>query len=128
MNVIQKLAGTIGAYKNCLKSNNKEWQDKHMTEIMRIQDNCLPHGSGIDNGCQIDVDKSTNDKVVISTSFHHMNENGFYEDWTDHVLTITPGFQGISMRISGRDRNDIKDYLYEVFESALSEEIKEKPE
>lgn len=126
MNVIQKLAGTIGAYKNCLVNKSQEWQDKHMTEIMRIQDNNLPHGSGIDNGCQINVEKSTSDKVVIRTSFHHMDENGGYDGWTNHTLTIKPGFQGISMNISGSDRNGIKDYLFEIFESALTEEIKEE--
>jgi hypothetical protein len=33
---------------------------------------------------------------------------------------------GIDIRITGRDRNDIKDYLGEVFELWLNEEIDEK--
>ena len=49
-----------------------------------------------------------------------MNENGFYDGWTDHTLTVRPSLvHGIELEISGRNRNDIKEYLHETFHSAL---------
>jgi len=41
----------------------------------------------------------------------------------DVTVTVTPAFRGINIRVSGRDRNDIKDYIYESFDMALCTEI-----
>jgi hypothetical protein len=121
--VIQRLAGSIGAYKNCVANGNDEWVRKHMETIEDMEKNYLPHGAGIDVGCKVDMDKSTDKKVVIHTSFHHMNEVGMYDGWTEHTITVKPDFTGIDITISGRDRNGIKDYLGEVFHTALLEMV-----
>ena len=52
-----------------------------------------------------------------------MDDAGFYDGWTGHTITITPSFSGINLRISGPNRNDIKDYLYETFDYALSRDV-----
>jgi hypothetical protein len=55
-----------------------------------------------------------------------MNDGGFYDGWTEHTITVTPSFIGsMNIKISGRDRNQIKDYLHDVFSTALTEEINE---
>ena len=54
-------------------------------------------------------------KIVISFGFHHMDENGMYDGWTNHDLIIRPDFDGFKIKITGRDRNCVKDYLYELF-------------
>lgn len=74
----------------------------------------LPSGSGIDAGIQLN-DKSTAQKIMFNFGFHHMNENGYYEGWTEHKLTITPNFGSFDIRISGTNRNGIKEYLYDLF-------------
>jgi hypothetical protein len=53
-----------------------------------------------------------------------MDENGFYDGWTDHTITIRPDlvFQ-FDMRISGRNKNEIKDYIAECFFHALNAEV-----
>ena len=101
---------------------NPEWFEKWTETIERLTD-LLPHGSGIDSGCQIDLDKSHAEKLVIHTSFHHMDESGGYDGWTEHTITVTPSFSGINLRISGPNRNDIKEYLYDTFDYALSEDV-----
>ena len=58
---------------------NPEWFEKWSDTIERLAD-LLPHGSGIDSGCQIDLDKSHAEKLVIHTSFHHMDESGYMMD------------------------------------------------
>lgn len=114
-NLITEIASTLQAMRNCEKSGNAEWLVKHRERLEQIQRNDLPSGSGLDSGTTIDLDKSTSTKIVLHTSFHHMNDAGMYDGWTEHTLTITPAFGGIDIKIGGRDRNGIKEYLHEVF-------------
>lgn len=121
----QVLASKIDARLRCGETGNGEWFNRHKDDILKLTDE-LPHGSGIDGENKIDLDKSTGEKIVIHTSFHHMNENGYYDGWTDHTLTVRPSLiHGFTMSISGRDRNGIKDYLYECFSYDLNREVEE---
>jgi len=91
-----------------------------------IVDECFPHGSGIDNGNSIDFDKSSSDRIVINSSFHCMDENGFYCGWYDFSVTVKPSLQfRFDMKIQGRnsclDRNNLKEYIYEIYEYALGQ-------
>ena len=65
MTIIQKIAMTAGALKNCQESNNTEWIERHTETLDSIAKNNLPSGSGIDCGTLIDKDKSGSDKVVL---------------------------------------------------------------
>ena len=85
----------------------------------------LPSGSGFDNGSTFNVEKSTSEKLVFNTSFHHMNSNGYYTQWTDHTVTVTPSFYGLNIKVSGRNHNDIKDYIAECFDNILNESVGE---
>jgi hypothetical protein len=53
-----------------------------------------------------------------------MND-GFYSGWTDHTVIVRPSFRGINVRISGRDRNGIKEYLAETYDYALTQEVEQ---
>lgn len=111
---LKDLASKVQAYHNCIASNNQEWKDKHEDAINSICE-ALPHGSGLDGKMQIELPESTSKKLVFFFEYHHMDENGFYSGWTEHNLIITPEFGNYSMRITGRDRNQTKDYLYDLF-------------
>ena len=109
----------------------EEIADRVEQDLSNLRD-LLPSGSGIDNGTRIDIRKCwvKSDEVVkltLNTSYHHMNDTGYYDGWTDHVVTIRPTLtsSGFSLAITGRNRNDIKDYLGEVFEGALNEPVRE---
>lgn len=61
-------------------------------------------------------EESKKDRIVFDFSFHHMDENGYYDGWTEYKLVITPSLtDGFDYKITGRDRNRIKEYLYDVF-------------
>jgi hypothetical protein len=75
----------------------------------------LPSGSGIDSGIQFDEDKSNPNKLIFKFSFHHMSSDGYYDGWTEHKLIIKPEFGSFDLNITGKDRNMIKDYLYDMF-------------
>jgi len=122
--VYRTLAGLMAARANCKRSGNREWYDRHSTLLACLVANHLPRGSGIDAGTTLDVDRSTPERLVFVTSFHHMNGSGFYDGWTEHEVIVTPSLHHeIRLRITGRDRNDIKDYLHEIFSAALCTEL-----
>ena len=122
----QVIATALAARNNCKASPEGEshpWYEK-WTEAIERETGNLPSGSGIDSGVKFDFDKSTPEKLVFNFGYHHMNECGMYDGWTDHSLIVIPSLQfGFTLRISGKDRNDIKDYLHETFQYALSEEV-----
>jgi hypothetical protein len=124
--VLTELASSIVARLNCAKTpeTHAEWFARHGETIDRIAKELLPSGSGIDSGTKVDLDKSDGrSRIVLETAFHHMNDGGMYDGWTEHTITITPDLLfGFSLRISGRDRNQIKEYLHDVFTQALDAE------
>lgn len=123
LTVIQAIASLVEARATCIQTGNREWQDKHEERIRTIARNQLPHGNGLDIGCTVDLKRSRPDRIVIDTGFHHMNDAGFYDGWTDHTLTVWPAFFSVGLKISGRDRNQIKDYLRDLFLVALQQEV-----
>lgn len=119
----QHIASAIVARRNCTERNNTEWHGRWTELLDHIAKNLLPSGSGIDCGSTIDIDASDSSRFFIDLSFHHMNENGYYDGWTEHRITVKPSFDGIDLRISGKDRNEIKDYLHEVYDIVLREMV-----
>lgn len=113
-------ASLLDARENCRKSGNNEWLDRHTDRLHELEKEYLPHGSGIDAQCFVDLAESRPNRLVIPFDFHHMDENGYYDGWTSHTAVVTPSLANqIDIRITGRDRNQIKDYLHEVFYNAL---------
>ena len=91
------------------------WQD-HLDKIL----DTLPSGSGLDAGPEL-LD-STERKLMFSSDFHHMDQHGYYSGWSRHTVVITPCFlSGFQIKITGRDRNGIKDHLYEIWSAWLWE-------
>lgn len=120
----RELAGAIEARKRCLELPvNQFGLDIHNATIKTCVD-LLPSGSGWDKGTDIDLDASHANKIALFGAYHHMNENGFYDGWTEHTITVKPSLTSdFDLRISGPNRNDIKDYLYQTFDYALRADI-----
>lgn len=118
--IFRVIAGKLGAIENCRKSGNTEWEARHLADIDDIMRSTAPSGAGIDAGTKIDFARSTPNCLIFTASFHHMNDSGYYDGWTEHTITIRPSLIfAIDIRISGRNRNDIKEYLSEVFSQWL---------
>lgn len=122
--IIQTIASTLQAIRNCEKSDNNEWRYRHACKIEDICKNQLPHGSGFDSGTKFDFDASKPDRLVFHADYHHMNDGGYYDGWTEHQVIVTPSLaHGFNLRITGRDRRNIKEYIAETFNYALSVEV-----
>ena len=73
-------------------------------------------------------------KIILTSSFHVLDENGSYDGWIKFIVEIIPSLaHSFRLKIKGRfsnrvynvkkDASDIKEYLYDLFSEALSKEI-----
>jgi len=114
MRVYEKVARLIQV------KDNKVVGEEAQADLEDLVLEYLPQGSGFDNGCEVDIDASTPDRLVIHTSFHHISDNGFYLRWTDHDVIVTPSLiLGFDLRVTGRDYREIKGYIADMFSEAL---------
>ena len=118
MKVYEKIANLVN-----WNPIDDKWIDYREDLIEFVERNILPSGSGFDSGTTIDLDNSNDKKITFITSFHHLNENGFYDGWTEHKVIIRPTFYGIDIKVTGKDRNDIKDYIGEMFSHVLNDDF-----
>ena len=127
--VYRELAVAIDAMQTCQNrtkagGTDSGWGESWREYIETICREMLPSGGGWNSGTKMDFDASQGEKLVLYGSFHHMDENGCYDGWTDHRVTVYPSMiHRISLAISGRNRNDIKDYLYDRFRCALEADM-----
>src|SRR5690606_14186150 len=121
MSLYQFVARAGVAADNCAKSGNEAWQQVWEEALAQCEE-LLPSGSGFDAGTKIEHASAS--KIVLRTSFHHMNEHGYYDGWTEHTVTVIPDLvNGFDLRISGRNRNGIKEYIADVIYDALNQEV-----
>jgi hypothetical protein len=120
-----ELASTVDALHTCKTKPEQygEWIGRHAENIGKLVSEYMPSGSGFDCGTKMDLIESHAEKLVFNTGFHHMNDGGYYDGWTEHTVTVTPSFSGFNLRVSGRNRNEIKDYIHEMFSHALRTEL-----
>lgn len=119
--LFQVLAGLIQARNYCNEKGLSDRSYIHEDRIQAIVDNEFPSGSGFDSGTTLDLDKSTPEKLVFHTAFHHMNPVGYYDGWTHHTVTVRPSLAyGFTLSVSGRNRRDIKEYIVQAFHEALN--------
>jgi len=119
------LARKVGAYHRSLGAASKDWASKHLAAVEYFCKNHLPSGAGFDSGTTLIVAKSTADRLVLHTEYHHMNEAG-YAGWTSHEVVVRPSLAyGIDLLVKGRDRNEIKEYIGDIFQEALTSLVEE---
>ena len=122
MKTYQKVARTLQAIENCKRADNREWEIRHRATLDTMSED-LPSGAGFDSGSTLDTYASTSERLVYRTSFHHMDENGYYNGWTEHEVIVSPSLSfGFNLRVSGKNQNDIKSYIAEVFREYLDTE------
>lgn len=128
------LAHTLAGYcqricnlKRSLAPHADAMQEAVIDEAVRLTREHLPSGSGFDNGTHLllpdDLKVKSGravDKLVFNTSYHHMNDQGMYTCWTNHSVIVQPDWSGLLIQITGRDTNGIKEYMQDVFHSALN--------
>ncbi len=122
------IASRAQAAKNCLEDQNmpghKIWHERHRAAILALVKEYMPSGSGIDCGTVFLASDSTPEKLVFAVDFHHMDESGGYDGWTQHRVTARASLvNGINVTVSGSDRNQIKEYIGDIYHESLMTEI-----
>jgi hypothetical protein len=116
------VASLFVAWQTCCKNGNKEWEERHHDTLYAFVRKFMPSGAGIDTGTGFDFEKSKPDRLVFTTAFHHMDEDGYYDGWTYHDVIVKPSLAfGLDITITGKNRNDIKEYLHETYFHALTQ-------
>ena len=125
MKVYQAIARKLDAMLTCHKTGNEEWYDKHNAAIVDIMAGA-PSGAGIDSGTEFSFNASTPKRLVFLADYHHMDESGMYDGWTEHEVIVTASLMfGFDLRVTGRNRDQIKDYLSEIYQEWLDSEAEE---
>jgi hypothetical protein len=114
------IASAIAARNHCNERGLFELAGEWLDYIQALVKAHAPSGSGFDNGTHLDVDNTQiggnkPQRLVFDVPFHHMNEHGYYDGWTHHQVWVYPWFDGFSVRVTGRDRNSIKDFIADTF-------------
>ena len=113
MQIYRKIALDFDLFLNA-KESSQATRATH--EIDSLVNAHMPHGSGFDNGTTFDYDKSSKNRLVFNFGYHHMNSNGFYTGWSHHSIIVTPSLANeYDIRITGPNKNQIKDYIAETF-------------
>jgi len=122
------LVRNICNYKHHMEQGNQELADKFEDEVIRLAKEHLPSGSGFDAGTHVDIEKSTEEKLVITTDFHHMDEHGGYDGWSSDIKVIVRASLAWDYRITvtgirHKDRWHMQDYVLDTFTYALNKEV-----
>ena len=129
MKLYQKLAQTFQAWLNCHDSGNNDWLARHEETIEELVKEHMPSGSGFDSGTRFVFISSQPEKLVFSSAYHHMNENGYYDGWSEFDIIVTPSLtSGFDVRLRSkgpfpRKYADTKDYILETFQEILDKEL-----
>lgn len=116
---LNRLSAQVYSIQQAKKRNDQDEIDRRKAIIEQMIE-ALPHGSGLDNGVKFCLERSTDSKLIFSTSFHHMNEVGYYTGWTEHKIVLTPKFGDYRMRITGINKNNIKEHLADIFSETFT--------
>ena len=125
--VLSQIARQVERAIRCSRSSPDNARDARESADEFVRE-FLPRGSGFDSGTSIDWDRSKPNRIVFYTEFHHMDDSG-YCGWTEHTVKVVPNFvYDFNMSIGGRDRNDIRDYIGDVFRECLDDRISLVPD
>lgn len=124
----QAIASLRATIERCKATNPQHpflpTHEKRLEKLLQL----LPSGSGLDRGVQLIDDECKSNRLVFQADYHHMNENGFYDGWTEHRIVVTPSLEyGAVIRITGRDRRDVKQSLHELFHQAMFQQVNPYP-
>lgn len=117
MKLIAKLGGMIARVDGEIDS---EFYYDQADDLVKAE---FPSGSGVDSGTKIVWEKTNKNKIVLQADFHHMNDGGYYDGWAEHQIVITPDWDGFNLKVTGRNRNEVKEYLGDLFHHTLNREV-----
>ena len=102
-----------------------ERKEPDFSELESIEKDYLPCGSGFDCGCKIIDEKRYKNRIVIEAKYHAMDDNGYYHGWYTYKIIVHPSFNGIALKIYGKDYNGLREYVGDCMYNSLDMEVVE---
>ncbi len=127
--VYKELSSSIATRLRCITrrnfdpANSETYVINHTKKIEKIIREYLPHGCGINDGYDFDYDHSTGEKLVINSSYHCIDNNGFYVMKIPFTIIVTPSLLfDFKLKISGTfgKKKNTKEYLYNLFSESFN--------
>jgi hypothetical protein len=82
-----------------------------------------PSGAGFNAGTELLVDRSSTERLVFNTPYQHMDDAGGYDGWTEHEVWVKADLLvGFTIRVTGPNRNNIKEFIADAFYYFLNED------
>lgn len=112
-----------------LENGKFTYSDQVEEHIETIMNTHFPNGSGFDNGCEFDFEKSNGDKLIINVPYHCMDDNGYYDGWVYPKLYVYPSLaNGFNMRLNwvgyyGKYKFLLNEYMQDVLIETLEKVI-----
>ena len=124
-NVIEAYVEAATALHNCEESGNIAWEERWESRIKQLT-SLLPSGRGLSD---VEFGETVKpDRVNIHCTYHCVNHDGYYDGYRDYVITAKPSFLfKLELNIKGRDYNGIKNWLWDTFHFALTQEAPKYP-
>lgn len=113
----QHIANAVAAIKRCEQRGNKDWLPVWEATLGAAEYE-MPHGSGFDIYPKVNVDRSNERHMVISGSYHSMDEHGYYDGWRDYTIHVWAEFGWIKVNCTGGGEH--RDYIANAFSEALT--------
>ena len=123
MQVYRQLAQWSRNYRQVQDEDMRNSYEEWITKLVREY---LPYGSGVDSGVTLDLNASSADRLVFWSSFHMMNDNGFYMGWWDFKVIVTPSMVlDFEIRVTSKqkDKRLLRPYITELFSDSLSQVV-----
>ena len=118
--LVQAIMQCWHAANRCREYNNAEWYPRWVIRLQSLYQ-LLPSGSGVDNGTQVRDVQSW--KLSLNVAFHHMDDSGMYDGWSNYVITVRPDWDSVRINVSGPDRNGTKEYLAQLYHATLTSPV-----
>lgn len=138
--VYAEIANVVNALKKSREGDApQEIINMHKKKKKRLENDFLPSGSGFDKGSYICTEMSSRNKLVIETSYHHMN-HGQYVGWSDLQIIVRPDLitgvwldvevkrqDSLVKEMTGEPQTDVqppemlRDYVGQHFNGALTQ-------
>lgn len=119
--LFRAIARVLLARETSTERGNQEGVD-NQNKFLKDLEKFLPSGAGIDNGTKIDLENSTSSKIILTFSYHRMNDNGFYVGWFDYQVDIKLPRNltcDYNLMFHGDEVLNDLDYLHDVFVTTL---------
>jgi hypothetical protein len=119
MKVYEKMASLLAEYNKYIGENEQKRMLRRAIEEFVAE--YMPKGGGWKDGTSIDLTESNDSEIVLRGTYYHVISYGNYGAPTEHKILIDASLsRGFKVKVTGRDKNDVKDELYERFVGALN--------